>query len=83
MNNILIRPLDFLMAFFDLLFKFPQLINILKGHMSFVGPRTNLCNQDGLITEREQLGVYDVFPSITGLVQINTINMSTPKLIKK
>ena len=51
--------------------------------MSFVRPRPNLCNQDGLVTEREQRGVYDVFPSITGLAQINTINMSTPKLFKK
>jgi O-antigen biosynthesis protein WbqP len=59
----------------------PQLINVLKGEMSFVGPRPNLCNQYELITEREQRGVYDVLPGITGLAQVNTIDMSTPKLL--
>ena len=59
----------------------PQLINVLKGEMSFVGPRPNLFNQDELITEREQRGVYDVLPGITGLAQVNTIDMSTPKLL--
>jgi len=59
----------------------PQLINVLKGEMSFVGPRPNLYNQDELITEREQRGVYDVLPGITGLAQVNTIDMSTPKLL--
>ncbi|MFQ3192557.1 MAG: O-antigen biosynthesis protein WbqP [Paraglaciecola sp.] len=59
----------------------PQLINVLKGEMSFVGPRPNLFNQDELITEREQLGVYNVLPGITGLAQVNTIDMSTPKLL--
>lgn len=59
----------------------PQLINVLKGEMSFVGPRPNLFNQGELITEREQRGVYDVLPGITGLAQVNTIDMSTPKLL--
>jgi O-antigen biosynthesis protein WbqP len=59
----------------------PQLINVLKGEMSFVGPRPNLFNQDELITEREQRGVYNVLPGITGLAQVNTIDMSTPKLL--
>ena len=59
----------------------PQLINILKGEMSFVGPRPNLFNQHELIEERKQLGVYDVLPGITGLAQVNTIDMSTPKLL--
>ena len=59
----------------------PQLINVLKGEMSFVGPRPNLFNQEELITEREQRGVYDVLPGITGLAQVNTIDMSTPKLL--
>lgn len=58
-----------------------QLINVLKGEMSFVGPRPNLFNQDELITEREQRGVYDVLPGITGLAQVNSIDMSTPKLL--
>jgi len=59
----------------------PQLINILKGEMSFVGPRPNLFNQNELIAERERLNVYDVLPGITGLAQVNTIDMSTPKLL--
>jgi lipopolysaccharide/colanic/teichoic acid biosynthesis glycosyltransferase len=61
----------------------PQLINVLKGEMSFVGPRPNLFNQEELITERDNLRVYDVLPGITGLAQVNTIDMSTPKLLAK
>jgi len=59
----------------------PQLINVLKGEMSFVGPRPNLFNQEELILERESRGVYNVLPGITGLAQVNTIDMSTPKLL--
>ncbi len=59
----------------------PQLINVLKGEMSFVGPRPNLFNQHELITERECRGVYNVLPGITGLAQVNSIDMSTPKLL--
>ncbi|MFT6926885.1 MAG: lipopolysaccharide/colanic/teichoic acid biosynthesis glycosyltransferase [Psychromonas sp.] len=59
----------------------PQLINVLKGEMSFVGPRPNLFNQVELIAERDSRGVYDVLPGITGLAQVNTIDMSTPKLL--
>ena len=59
----------------------PQLINVLKGEMSFVGPRPNLFNQQVLIDEREQRGVYKVLPGITGLAQVNRIDMSTPKLL--
>ncbi|MEJ6079959.1 sugar transferase [Vibrio sp. 1-Bac 57] len=61
----------------------PQLINVLKGEMSFVGPRPNLFNQKELIAERERLHVYDVLPGITGLAQVNAIDMSTPKLLAK
>ncbi|WP_350551492.1 sugar transferase [Pseudoalteromonas sp. 120-MNA-CIBAN-0494] len=61
----------------------PQLINVLKGEMSFVGPRPNLFNQDQLISERDSRGVYDVLPGITGLAQVNTIDMSTPELLAK
>ncbi|WP_435235566.1 sugar transferase [Psychromonas sp. PT13] len=59
----------------------PQLINVLKGEMSFVGPRPNLFNQEELIQERDSRGVYGVLPGITGLAQVNTIDMSTPKLL--
>lgn len=59
----------------------PQLINILKGEMSLVGPRPNLFNQEELISERDIRGVYSVLPGITGLAQVNTIDMSTPRLL--
>lgn len=59
----------------------PQLINVLKGEMSLVGPRPNLFNQEELIKERDALGVYDVLPGITGLAQVQNIDMSTPKLL--
>lgn len=59
----------------------PQLINVLKGEMSFVGPRPNLFNQDELIKERKNCGIYVVLPGITGLAQVNNIDMSTPKLL--
>jgi lipopolysaccharide/colanic/teichoic acid biosynthesis glycosyltransferase len=61
----------------------PQLINVLKGEMSFVGPRPNLFNQEELITERDTRGVYAVLPGITGLAQVNNIDMSTPVLLAK
>ena len=59
----------------------PQLWNVLKGEMSLVGPRPCLFNQDELIAEREQRGVLKARPGITGLAQVNDIDMSTPKLL--
>lgn len=59
----------------------PQLINVLKGDMSLVGPRPNLFNQVELIEERDKRGVYNYLPGITGLAQINEIDMSTPELL--
>ena len=59
----------------------PQLFNVLKGEMSLVGPRPNLPNQEELIKEREIKQVYAVRPGITGLAQIQNIDMSTPKLL--
>ncbi|MGR5287491.1 sugar transferase [Vibrio maritimus] len=61
----------------------PQLINVVKGEMSLVGPRPNLFNQTELIEERERLGIYDVLPGVTGLAQINHIDMSTPEKLAK
>lgn len=61
----------------------PQLINVLKGEMSLVGPRPNLFNQEELIKERDLLGVYDVLPGVTGLAQVQNIDMSTPVLLAK
>jgi len=59
----------------------PQLWNVLMGDMSLVGPRPNLFNQEELIKERDNLGVYSVRPGITGLAQIKNIDMSTPELL--
>lgn len=59
----------------------PQLFNVLMGDMSFVGPRPNLFNQIELIDERAKRGVYSIRPGITGLAQINKIDMSTPQLL--
>lgn len=61
----------------------PQLINVVKGEMSLVGPRPNLFNQEELIKERDALGVYDVLPGVTGLAQVQNIDMSTPQLLAK
>jgi O-antigen biosynthesis protein WbqP len=49
----------------------PQFINILKGDMSFVGPRPALYNQDDLVAEREKYGVHIVLPGVTGWAQVN------------
>lgn len=49
----------------------PQLFNILKGDMSFVGPRPALWNQEDLITERDKYGANDVKPGLTGLAQVS------------
>lgn len=59
----------------------PQLWNVLKGEMSLVGPRPCLFSQEELIEAREQLGVFRARPGITGLAQVNEIDMSTPKLL--
>jgi lipopolysaccharide/colanic/teichoic acid biosynthesis glycosyltransferase len=56
----------------------PQLINVLIGDMSLVGPRPNLFNQHELIEARDKFNIYSVLPGITGLAQNNNIDMSTP-----
>ena len=48
----------------------PQLINIIKGDMSIVGPRPALWNQYDLIEERDKYNANDVRPGLTGLAQI-------------
>lgn len=49
----------------------PQLFSILKGDMSFVGPRPALFNQDDLIALRTEKGVHQLIPGLTGWAQIN------------
>lgn len=49
----------------------PQIINILKGEMSIIGPRPALWNQYDLIEERDKYGANDVYPGLTGWAQIN------------
>ena len=61
----------------------PQLFNVLIGDMSLVGPRPCLPNQLELIAERAQRGVFGVRPGITGLAQVNEIDMSTPRKLAR
>ncbi len=49
----------------------PQLLNILKGEMSVIGPRPALWNQFDLIEERDKYGANDVKPGLTGWAQVN------------
>lgn len=49
----------------------PQLWNIIKGDMSFVGPRPALWNQKDLILEREKYGANNILPGLTGWAQIH------------
>ncbi|MDR2834560.1 MAG: sugar transferase [Streptococcaceae bacterium] len=49
----------------------PQIINILKGEMSIIGPRPPLWNQYNLISERDKYGVNELVPGLTGWAQIN------------
>ena len=58
-----------------------QLWNVLAGEMSLVGPRPCLYSQEELIRERAVRGVYEARPGITGLAQVNEIDMSTPRLL--
>jgi O-antigen biosynthesis protein WbqP len=61
----------------------PQLWNVLKGEMSLVGPRPGLFNQEELTQTRDKKNVFSVRPGITGLAQVNGIDMSNPVLLAK
>ena len=61
----------------------PQLFNVLLGQMSLVGPRPCLPNQTELVDERDKRGVFEVRPGITGLAQINEVDMSTPRKLAR
>ena len=56
----------------------PQMFNVLANQMSLVGPRPCLPSQTRLIEERRARSVFDMKPGITGLAQINDIDMSDP-----
>jgi O-antigen biosynthesis protein WbqP len=61
----------------------PQLWSIVKGDMSFVGPRPALFNQDDLITLRTEKGVHELVPGLTGWAQVNGRDeVSVPEKVK-
>ena len=57
----------------------PQLCNIIKGEMSFVGPRPCLPSQVELISARRRLGLAGLMPGLTGISQVAGIDMSDPE----
>ena len=59
----------------------PQIINILFGQMSLIGPRPGLPTQKSLYKERKKRGIYSVKPGISGYSQLNRIDMSAPEQI--
>lgn len=61
----------------------PQLFNVLLGHMSLVGPRPCLPSQTTLINERKKRGIFKVRPGLTGLAQVNEVDMSTPRKLSR
>ena len=75
-THLLVNPASYLLRIGALLRKLsldelPNLINIIKGEMVFVGPRPALYNQDDLMVLRVAAGVDKLKPGLTGLAQIN------------
>lgn len=69
-SNKYITPIGFFLRKTSL-DELPQLVNIAKGDMSFVGPRPALWNQYDLIREREKYGANNIKPGLTGWAQVN------------
>ncbi|WP_343217472.1 sugar transferase [Hoeflea sp. YIM 152468] len=61
----------------------PQCINLLKNEMSLVGPRPCLPSQTDLVRERRRRGIFAIKPGITGLAQLNGVDMSDPEKLAK
>lgn len=59
----------------------PQMVNVLKGDMALVGPRPGLPNDERLTMARREHGVFNALPGITGLAQVNGIDMSEPEYL--
>jgi len=75
-THLLANPADYLTPIGSFLRKssldeLPQLWSILRGDMSFVGPRPALFNQDDLIALRTDAGVHELVPGLTGWAQVN------------
>jgi O-antigen biosynthesis protein WbqP len=75
-THLLTNPEEFLLKIGSFIRKssldeLPNLINICRGEMVFVGPRPALYNQDDLMKLRVETGVYKLKPGITGWAQIN------------
>lgn len=75
-SHLLQNPADFITPFGRFLRRtsldeLPQIWSILKGDMSFVGPRPALFNQDDLVALRTQAGVHELVPGLTGWAQVN------------
>lgn len=68
--NVFLSPIGVFLRRFSL-DELPQLFSVLKGDMSFVGPRPALFNQDDLIALRTEKGVDKLLPGITGWAQVN------------
>ncbi len=61
----------------------PQVLNIMRGELSLVGPRPCLPSQTELITERQKRGVFNAMPGITGYAQVRKCDMSEPERLAK
>jgi len=75
-THLLTSPDQYLTSVGKMLRKFsldelPQLVSVLKGDMSFVGPRPALYNQDDLVELRTKKGIHKLVPGITGWAQVN------------